>query len=199
VGRRARRPDRARLGYIFGRELKDSERRRASNGLAVVEAPRMQVARATAGLADRASCRRCASCRRWGTKRSSAPPARAVPIRRSARWTLVRAGLLRVTQDPGGTAHRALNSEELGFVLAAKTGSADLVGRSARDDDGRVRKHAWVAAYAPLADPAFVLVVFIHDTSATSSHGAVYVARQFLKEPAVPTWLAEHGLEQGAR
>lgn len=183
--------------YIFGRELKDSERRRAGNGLAVVEATPLQVARATAGLATGTlPTLRLVSA--VGDKSVERAPARAVPISEES-LDLVRAGLLRVTQDPGGTAHKALNREELGFVLAAKTGSADLVGRSARDSDGRVRKHAWVAAYAPLADPAFVLVVFIHDTSATSSHGAVYVARQFLKEPAVQAWLIEHGLEQGAR
>jgi cell division protein FtsI/penicillin-binding protein 2 len=183
--------------YIFERELKDSERRRAGNGLAVVEATPLQVARATAGLATGTLPTLRLVSAVGGTPVARAP-ARPVPISAEA-LDLVRAGLLRVTQDAGGTAHKALSRDELGFVLAAKTGSADLVGRGAKDSDGRVRKHAWVAGYAPVEDPAFVLVVFIHDTSATSSHGAVYVARQFLEEPAVRTWLGEHGLAEGER
>ncbi len=183
--------------YIFKRDLRDSERRRATNGLAVVEATPMQVARATAGLATgRLPELRLVSA--VGGKDLPRAEPRAVPI--SARsLEAVRAALLRVTQDPDGTAYKALNASELGFVLAAKTGSADLVGRSARDDDGRVRKHAWVTAYAPPEDPAFVLVVFIHDTSATSSHGAVYVARQFLDQPEVRAFLAASAIAEGER
>ena len=128
------------------------------------------------------------------------PRAKPRPVPVSARsLDAVRASLLRVTQDVSGTAYRALNSSELGFALAAKTGSADLFGRAARDEDGRVRKHAWVAAYAPPEDPAFALVVFVHDTTATSSHGAVYVAREFLDQPEVRAFLAAAGVAEGER
>ena len=40
-----------------------------------------------------------------------------------------------------------------------------------------------------------VFVIFVHDTQATSSHGAVYLARQFLCQPEVRAWLEERGVE----
>jgi cell division protein FtsI/penicillin-binding protein 2 len=178
--------------YLFQSELKDAERRRAANGLAVVEATPLQVARATAGLATgRLPALRLVGA--VGGVPLEREPARPLPVSADS-LERVRAGLLRVAQDPLGTASRVLSASELGFVLAAKTGSADLLDRSRRDEEGRVQKHGWVACYAPPEDPLFVAVVFVHDTSATASHGAVYVLRQFLEEPEVRAHLAALGL-----
>jgi cell division protein FtsI/penicillin-binding protein 2 len=102
--------------------------------------------------------------------------------------------LLAVTNESGGTAQQALSAERLGFALAAKTGSADLADRADRDESGRVRKHTWVAGYAPVDEPRFVVVIFIHDTEATSSHGAVHVAAELLAQPEVRAYLAGLGL-----
>ena len=48
-----------------------------------------------------------------------------------------------------------------------------------------MRKHTWVAGWFPVEQPEYVFVLLVHDTSATSSHGAVQLASQFLKRPEV--------------
>ena len=58
-----------------------------------------------------------------------------------------------------------------------------------------MRKHAWVGGWAPAQEPELVFVIFEHDTSATSSHGAVFLARQVLRQPEVLAWLAERGVD----
>jgi len=178
--------------YLFQRELSDAERRRAGNGLAVVEATPVQVARGFVGLAtgELPNVRIVSAVD--GAPVERVPPAR-VPVSESA-LERVREALVAVTNETGGTAERALNAEQLGFTLAAKTGSADLVGRKLRGTNDRGRKHTWVAGYAPFDAPRFVVVVFIHDTNATSSHGAVYVAREFLLQPEVREYLLGLGM-----
>ena len=51
------------------------------------------------------------------------------------------------------------------------------------------RKHAWISGWLsqddPHEDPRFVLTVLCHDTAATASHSAVYVAGQFLRSKEV--------------
>ena len=76
-----------------------------------------------------------------------------------------------------------------------KTGSADIVSRSDAKGRNVVRKHTWVAGWVPAEDPAAVFVIFVHDTNATSSHGAAYLARQFLLQPEVLTWLADQEVD----
>ena len=107
-------------------------------------------------------------------------------------WTL--RGDVAARRD--GTAHGALAARHLGFELAVKTGSADLVSRKDGETGRRVvRKHTWVAGWAPAEDPQVVLIVFVHDTQATSSHGAVYVARQFMRQPEVLAFLEGRGMQ----
>ncbi|MEM7305987.1 MAG: penicillin-binding transpeptidase domain-containing protein [Planctomycetota bacterium] len=178
--------------YVFDEHLRDSLRRRAGNGLGRIEATPMQIGRAMAGLATGAlPSLRLVSM----VGGEPVPPARPqrLPLSEGA-LARVRDALVLVTQSESGTAYQALNEEALGFRLAAKTGSADLVGRSARDESGRVRKHTWVAGWAPIDDPELVFVIFVHDTSATSSHGAVYVAQEILTHASVRTWLRGRGL-----
>ncbi|MFT5734113.1 MAG: cell division protein FtsI/penicillin-binding protein 2 [Planctomycetota bacterium] len=109
---------------------------------------------------------------------------------------LVREALNRVVNERFGTAHgKGLSEAELGFALAAKTGSADYKAGIVPPRDKRgialgsyirgIRKHTWLAGWFPVEDPRYVVVVYLHDTSATASHSAVYVAGQFLKTDAV--------------
>jgi cell division protein FtsI/penicillin-binding protein 2 len=97
--------------------------------------------------------------------------------------------------EAGGSARDALNASELGYVLAAKTGSGDIgVERVATaDGQSRVRKHTWLVSYFPAHEPRYVLVVFCHDTLQTASHSSIWVARQFLQRPLVREFLAQDG------
>ena len=163
---------------ILTRALRGRDLRLAGNGLGVVEANPMQVARATCGLAT-GSLPDVRLVRSIG--------AREVP-QRSRRLSistdtlgLIRDALISVTHDKGGTAAKAqLVEERLGFGVAAKTGSADLQGRT---EDGRVRKHTWFAGWFPAREPRYVCIVFCHDTLVTSSHSAVWIAQDFLERP----------------
>ena len=107
----------------------------------------------------------------------------------------VRAAMRGVAEDPSGTAHDALSTLELGFPVAVKTGSADLPDKKDREGHVQERKHTWVAGWTPAGAPELVFVVFEHDTSVTSSHGAVYLAQQLLRQPEVLLYLAEHGVD----
>ena len=102
----------------------------------------------------------------------------------------VRVALLDVA-NAGGTAHTALNEDEVGFVMSAKTGSADISAIAVEGADGkrRVRKHTWLAGWFPPKDPVAVLVVFVDDTMVTSSHSSVWIARQFLRRPELVNFL----------
>jgi cell division protein FtsI/penicillin-binding protein 2 len=166
---------------LLGRNLLE-----AGNGLSVVEATPMQVARAMAGLATgKLPTLRLVS--RIGDV-ELARDARDLTISPQT-LAQVRHALIGVCADSEGSAHSALSMEQLGFAMAAKTGSADVT--SVAGDDNRVIKHTWVAGWFPAEKPVGILVVFVHRTTATSSHSAVWLARQFLKRPAVAAWIAE--------
>jgi cell division protein FtsI/penicillin-binding protein 2 len=174
---------------LFQRPLDERSRMRAANGLSVVQATPMQLARALCALASG----KLPSMRlvRFIGGVEFAPPARELAL--SARsLELVRAGMTRVTQENGGTAFEALNERELGLRVAAKTGSADL--ESSGEDGGPVRKHAWFGGFFPAESPRYVLVVFLHDTRAGASKSAVWVARDWFLRPAVREWLQREGM-----
>lgn len=156
----------------------------AGNGLGVVNVTPMQVARAYAGLAT-GELPEMRLVERVGDEPL---PRRSRPIDFSEQaLEIVRAGLFDVAAIPGGTAHVALDADELGFALCVKTGSADLSSVAVVTADGteRVPKHTWVAGWFPPEKPVAVLVVFVDDTLATASHSAVWIARQFLQRPEV--------------
>ena len=180
---------------LFVRPLDSFQRRRAGNGLTVVEATPVQLARATIGLATGVlpemrfvqAIDGEALARRPGTRVALEPQT----------LDFVRSAMRGVANEPNGTARNALSIEELGFAVAAKTGSADIESRAAEGDPEKssVRKHTWVTGWVPAEDPKTVFVIFMHDTASTSSHGAVYLARQFLLQPEVLDWLSERGVE----
>jgi cell division protein FtsI/penicillin-binding protein 2 len=177
-------------------EWSDSSRRRAGNGLQVVEATPMQLARATLALL-RGEKRELRLVERVGTEvvRRSPP----VPLGLDERsLEFVRSAMRGVTEEAHGTAANALSFAQLGFSVAAKTGSADL--ESAPDDaPARVRKHAWVAGWAPADNPRLVFVVFEHGTQATSHNGAVFLARDLLRQSEVLAWLDARRAQESAR
>jgi len=166
---------------VIGRSLRE-----AGNGLSVVEATPMQVARATAALATGS----LPTLRLVSHIDGVEIPRDGRPLRISPQaLQIVRRAMQGVSSEDEGSGHAALAPAILGFSMAAKTGSADLT--SAAVEDGRVLKHTWVAGWFPAEDPVGILVVFVHRTTRTSSHGAVWLARQFLTRPAVAAWIAE--------
>ncbi len=158
----------------------------AGNGLSVVEATPMQVARATAGLATGVlpSVRLVSRIGERDLLREGRP----LRISKAA-LDIVRAAMFDVANGAEGSARHALSAAELGFTMAAKTGSADVDAK--RIDGDRVLKHTWVSGWFPAEHPVGILVVFEHHTTRTSTHGAVWLARQFLLRPAVKAWIAE--------
>lgn len=167
------------------------ELRRAANGLSVVDVTPVQVARATAGLATGVlpSMR---LVERIGDQPVPRGPVRPLPYG-PAPLEAVQAMLERVTNDPEGSAWKTLRRAELGWTVAAKTGSADLQSRATAEGAEESYKHTWVAGWLPAEDPELVFVVFVHGTTATSSHGAIYIARQLLKRPEVRAWMGARG------
>ena len=175
-----------------GAELSETLRRRTANGLQTIEATPMQLARAMLALGTGAQ-RELRLVQRVGAREF--PPAEPRPLAVGpTALDFVRRAMMDVAASPLGSAHKALNLEELGVRVAVKTGSADIEGRKVQGDP-RVLKHTWVAGWLPAEKPELVFVVFVHRTLATSSHGAIYVARQLLRQPGVRAWLTERGVE----
>jgi cell division protein FtsI/penicillin-binding protein 2 len=170
----------------------DLQLRRAANGLQVVEASPAQVARAYLTLArgSRVPLRLVDAV---GDR--EVPWGEPVPLP-YARASLdeLRGYLEAVTNANAGSASDTLSRTQIGHVVVAKTGSADLSSRT--EDGGAVRKHTWVAGWLPAEDPQIVFAVYVHDTTATSGHSAGYVARDLLQKTAVMDWLKERGYEQ---
>ncbi len=163
------------------------------NGLWHVEASVMQVARAYAGLASGA----LPEMRLVKEIGGEEVPRVTQPLGISrANLEIVHDALDAVVHEKRGSAHsKGLGEEDLDFRLAAKTGSADyddgLVprygtrGRPIAEFVMGMRKHTWLAGWFPSHDPKYVVVIYLHDTVTTSSHSAVFIARQFLTRPEV--------------
>lgn len=190
---------------LTGTDLRDVERQRLGNGLSHIDVTPMQVARAYAGLAT-------GSLPELRLVRSSGAGdgrVRSRPLPIEPRYLRrIQDALRGVVASIGGTGHgKGLGRSDLGFDFAAKTGSADYkLGQvpdypfvtdapnvSFKWVDG-MRKHTWIAGWFPADEPRAILVVYVHDTSTTSSHGAVYLAGQFLRQSAVQDYLVEEGV-----
>jgi len=176
------------------REFTTVDLERAGNGLAVVEATPIQVARAIAGLAT-GRLPAMTLVKSIGGEPVLPGTLEEIPLSRES-LEVVRAAMRGVVER-GSASGKGLSSEELGFTLAAKTGSADYRTMSdayraqLRLLDGsrpEMRKHAWFVGYFPYEDPQAVVVVYCHDVGVTSSHSAVHLAAQFLKSPAVQAY-----------
>jgi len=176
--------------------------RRGTNGLQVLDGTPMQVARAFWALAYGAlpDLRLVQSV---GGVELERPPAVRLPYSEAVLGA-VRRYLVRVAAGVEGSARVALDPLELGWIVAAKTGSADLASRrSATDElgpdgDPRQPKHTWIAGWLPADDPQLVFCVFVNDTLATASHSAAWIARGLLLEPEVVAYLAACGAPRDA-
>ena len=176
-----------------------SERMRYACGLGMIEATPMQVARATAGvLTGRLPELRIDS------EIGGVPTPHAYRDLGLSQATLgvIHAAMKATVTLPGATAYeKGLDQPSLGFGFACKTGSADIgpfqdTPELTADDrrameQGKVRKHTWIAGWFPLDDPKAVLVVYMHDVSETASHTSVYVAAQFLRSAAVQKFVED--------
>lgn len=162
------------------------------NGLAHVHTNVVQVARAYAGLATGHLPEMSLVSKVAGEE----VPRRVTALPISERnLELVRRSLRAVVTQAGGSANgKGLAEGDLKFTLAAKTGSADRgIGMVPTNDRTTypsgwrpgMRKHTWVAGWFPAEEPEYVLTVMCHDTSSTSSHSAIYIARQFLMRPEI--------------
>ena len=170
--------------------LKD--RMRAANGLSVVQATPVQLARATAGLATGSlpSVRIVDRMGAMGEERPLfGPDPEPLPFSKK-NLDIIRDAMAGVASLPEGSGNHALSFGDLGFEVAMKTGSADLTA-----GDGKVRKHTWVMGWTPVEDPKAVFVFFVRDTMATSHYSSTYLARQFLVRPEFREWLYAEGVD----
>jgi cell division protein FtsI/penicillin-binding protein 2 len=164
----------------------------AGNGLGAIEATPMQVTRAILALA-RGEYLSLRLVREVGGVEIAPAEKRRLGVGDDV-LLRIRKALRGVVNEVGGTARSTLGPKALGLDICAKTGSADIAS-SGEDGSRIVRKHTWVAGWIPAENPLAVFCIFEHDTQATSSHGAVYLARQFLRQPEVLNWLSERGVD----
>jgi cell division protein FtsI/penicillin-binding protein 2 len=188
---------------INARFLRDMKQRSAqlqfANGLAVVQATPMQIARAMAGIVT-GSLPDVRLIEKVGDREV---PHAARPLGIDERsLAFVRSALGDVVTKSGGSAsNKGVDAASLGFSFACKTGSADYklfeitsdssAADESRAEKGKMRKHTWVAGFFPAENPRAILVVYLHDVAETSSHTAVYLAAQFLQTEAVKAFVAK--------
>ncbi|MFT7667402.1 MAG: cell division protein FtsI/penicillin-binding protein 2 [Planctomycetota bacterium] len=167
---------------------------RAGNGLVVLEATPVQVARAVAGIAT-GYLPAMRLVRRVGDTEIPATFEK-VPLPEH-NLQIVRDAMVRVINH-GNFGVKRLSAEKLGFQIAGKTGSADyraMTPAYLRELDvpagkePQMRKHTWFIGFFPAQNPTNVVVVYCHDIGVTASHSAAYVAAQFLTSPAVQAYV----------
>ncbi len=170
--------------------------RRGTNGLQVVEGTPAQVARAMCGLAT-GVLPELRLIDRVGQEQLPPQIAQRLPYSEQ-NLDIVRKAMWGVCNDREGSAYDVLSVSDLGFAMAAKTGSADLESRQNADGESVVSKHTWLAGWAPAEDPQIVFCMFVYDTIATSSHSSVYVAQQLFRDPDVRAFLEARGVPLAA-
>jgi cell division protein FtsI/penicillin-binding protein 2 len=178
--------DRRPRGFLDPMNLQSPAfRQYAGNGLVCIQATPLQMARAYAGIAT-GNLPTMAFVSQARGVRMLRPP---TPLGFKAKNLAVVRDLMEQVVSRGSASGKGLSSESLGFRVACKTGSADIGKGPVPDGSGGwkegMRKHTWVAGWFPVEQPEYVFVLLVHDTSATSSHGAVQLASQFLKRPEV--------------
>ena len=174
----------------------DHDRRLLGNGLGAIDVTPLQLARAMLALAT-GDLHDLRLVRRIGADEVALGRKRPLEIDRDALY-FVREAMRGVTNSAYALrTGKALGLDQVGFKVAAKTGSADITARKVELADGRrvVRKHTWIGGWAPADDPQIVFVIFVHNTVATSSHGAIYLARELLLQPEVLAHLADRGVD----
>jgi len=100
------------------------------------------------------------------------------------RLEIVKNGMWAVVNEPGGT---AFASRVPGVEAAGKTGTVQVARREASPragvDPRLLEEHAWFVAFAPVAEPKIVVVVFVehggHGSSAAAPLGKLLLSRYF--------------------
>jgi len=184
------------IAGLHGKELSRRQRLLGGNGLAPIEATPLQMARAFAGLAT-GELPQLRMVRKVGGELVPKVSRRLALSGNTRR--LIRDAMIDVCEH-GSAKKAALKRSDLGFAMAAKTGSADFLPMSSDvlgslrlvhpDRPPSMRKHTWVAGWFPADDPQAIVVVYLHDTGVTSSKNAVFVAEQFMHRPEVAEYLA---------
>jgi cell division protein FtsI/penicillin-binding protein 2 len=172
-----------------------------ANGLTYLDVNVVQMARAYAGLATGV----LPTMRLVGRIGEQALPLEGTPLGiDETHLAKVRGALRKVITTSGGSGyHKGLDDRTLNFAIAGKTGSADYrlirKGESTLpgQDDEYMRKHAWFAGFFPYEAPRYVVIVYMHDSSETASHGAVYLASQFLTLPEVQAYVHGSDVHEG--
>lgn len=173
----------------------ETDLHRAGNGLAVIEATPVQVARAVAGLATGFLPR----MRLVKSVGDDLYEPQGEPIALPT-WSLdlVRNAMAGVISEGSGAGKGLGDDGKLGFKVAGKTGSADyrpMTSGFLRElslppgQTPEMRKHTWFIGFFPVEKPTTVLVVYCHDIGVTSSHSAVHVAAQYLKSPELQAYM----------
>ncbi|HYU14875.1 MAG TPA: penicillin-binding transpeptidase domain-containing protein, partial [Candidatus Acidoferrum sp.] len=126
-----------------------------------------------------------------------------------ATLALLRQGMWRVVNEPGGTAHSFGRSPLV--EIAGKTGTAQVHGRRKKEDESAAepgewdpeRDHAWFAGWAPADHPEIAIVVLIEHGGA-GGRVAAPVAREVIEayftrvKPGRPGKDGEQPAMQGA-
>lgn len=177
-------------------ELSRHERLAAGNGLNPMAATPLQMARAFAGLAT-GELPELRMVRKVGEE-FVPKAARRLALSSDTR-RLIREALIDVCEH-GSAKKAALKRSDLGYAMAAKTGSADFLPMNAAvlaslqlvnpERPPSMRKHTWVAGWFPADDPQAILVVYLHDVGVTSGKNAIFVAEQFMHRPEIAEFLA---------
>ena len=177
-----------------GGEFSRGDLNRAGNGLTVIQATPVQVARAVAGLATG----RLPQMRLVRAVDGAPVPAtyEDIPLDPAALQFVREAMRGVITQ--GSAKWAKLGEDDLHFKLAGKTGSADyddMTPEYLRElslppgaTPPQMRKHTWFIGFFPAEAPTTVVVVFCHDIGVTSSHTAVHIAAQFLQSDEVQAY-----------
>jgi cell division protein FtsI/penicillin-binding protein 2 len=177
-------------------ELTLRHRLAGGNGLNPIEATPLQMARAFAGLAT-GELPELRMVRKVGGElvpKASRHLSLSAHTRR-----LIRDAMIDVCER-GSAKKAALKRSDLGFAMAAKTGSADFLPMTSGvleslqlihpERPPSMRKHTWVAGWFPADDPQAIIVVFLHDVGVTSGKNAIFVAEQFMHRPEIDEFLA---------
>ncbi|MEW6076253.1 MAG: penicillin-binding protein 2 [Thermodesulfobacteriota bacterium] len=100
-----------------------------------------------------------------------------------AALAVVREGLWKVVNEPGGTAYYRVHDEALD--ISGKTGTAQVVA-SPKEKDGRlsglvdaIKPHAWFIAYAPSVNPKIAMAVVV-ERGGHGSSVAAPIAREMI-------------------
>lgn len=115
------------------------------------------------------------------TKHEDIVPLEKINIQESS-WDQVISGMQRVITDADGTAH---SLSKLNLDIAAKTGTAQVVGFDKNKGKQKHTAHHWLVGFYPATKPLLAFAILVEH-----EHAALEVAEQFfssLKEPYIKT------------